>query len=128
MEPSTLEHIGTQALTVARYLQSENAVRGLIKNSFREHPQAIPESLEWFDSMMAGLTKEQIGKWMQQGYNLFMDGVPHKTFGDLWEFLDRLDEEGDNVIVLEEAAQWSDAELAGFWDAQWHKKSPSHLA
>ncbi|GEM_PF-1618401 len=55
---------------------------------------------------------------MDQGYNLLMDGVPHKTFGDLWGFLDRLDEEGDNVIVLEEAACWNDAELSGFWDAQ----------
>lgn len=67
---------------------------------------------------MVGMTKEQIDKWRMQGYNILQNGVPHRTFGDLWEYLDRLDEENDNVIVLEDAAQWSDAELAGFWDAQ----------
>lgn len=55
---------------------------------------------------------------MDQGYNLIINGVPHRTFGDLWELLDRLDGEGDNVIVLEEAARWNVAELAGFWDYQ----------
>jgi len=50
-----------------------------------------------------------------------MDGVPQKTFGDLWG-LDRLDEEGEKVVVLEEALDWSDAELAGFWDSQKSKK------
>lgn len=42
MEPSTLEHIRTQVLTVARYLQSESAGIGLIKNSLKENPQYIP--------------------------------------------------------------------------------------
>jgi len=67
---------------------------------------------------MRDYTKEQIVKWRAQGYNILQSGVPHKTFGDLWEFLDRLDEECDNVIVLQEAGRWSDQQLAGFWDRQ----------
>lgn len=116
MKASILEHIRSQAVTVARYLGSEDDGRLLIREALKEHPTLVPASLEWFDVIMRGLTKEQIGKWRDQGYNILMDGVPHRTFGDLWTYLDRLDEENDGVLVLEELATWSDDELARVWE------------
>jgi len=112
---AVLEHIRTQAVVLARSTGSIEEGRDLIKGSLKDHPQLVAESLVWFDTVMQGLTREQVFKWISQGYTVLMDAVPHRTFGHLWKWLNRLDKATDNVLLLEELMHWTDEELAAVW-------------
>lgn len=115
MTASALEHIRTQAVVVARFTGSDHEGRVLIREALKEHPQLVVDSLAWFDMIMSGLAREQVFKWIAQGYTILSNGVPMRTFGHLWAYLDRLDEERDHVLVLDELLKWSDQELAAIW-------------
>jgi len=58
------------------------------------------------------MTKEQIQQWIDEGYHVVKDGKPVRVEGDIWEYLDQLDEEDMTVHVLTELAKLSDEELA----------------
>ena len=58
------------------------------------------------------MTKAQIQQWIAEGYHVLQDGQPKKIEGDLWEFLDTLDEEDTDVIALVELATWDEGKLA----------------
>ena len=57
------------------------------------------------------MKREQIQQWIDEGYHVLVDLEPKKVDGDLWEFLDALDEEDNSVLVLEDIIKWSDDEL-----------------
>ncbi|WP_208292360.1 hypothetical protein [Sphingobacterium paludis] len=115
MNIAILEHIRTQAVVVARSTGAIEEGRSLIKGSLKDYPQLIAESLAWYEMVMQGLTREQVFKWISQGYTILMDAVPHRSFGHLWNRLNRLDTQHDNVLLLEELLYWTDEELAAVW-------------
>lgn len=47
------------------------------------------------------MTKEQIQQWIEEGYHVLRNGEDVKVDGDLWKFLDSLDEEDNSVVLLE---------------------------
>ncbi len=58
------------------------------------------------------MTRQQLQLLILKEYDILENGVPKKVEGDLWEYLDTLDEEDTSVVVLEDALKWSDDELA----------------
>ena len=58
------------------------------------------------------MTREQIQGWIAEGYHVVKDGKPVRVDGDIWEYLDQLDEEDLSVDVLAELANLNDEELA----------------
>jgi len=59
------------------------------------------------------MTREQVRHLLNEGFDIIKDGDPVVVSGDLWDYLDSLDESQDKVVVLEDALKWSDEELAG---------------
>ncbi|GHE31227.1 hypothetical protein [Sphingobacterium griseoflavum] len=116
MDVSVLEHIRTQAVVVARSTKSEDEGRSLLEKALKDHPQLASESLVWFNAVMRGISKEQIFRWISQGFTILLNGVPYRTFGHLWQFLERLDEDSDNVLVLEDLLKMDEEELAKLWE------------
>lgn len=57
------------------------------------------------------MTREQIQKWIDEGCHVLRDGRPEVVEGDIWSYLDTLDEENADVWVLEDLVKWSDEEL-----------------
>ena len=58
------------------------------------------------------MTKEQIQQWIDEGYHVVKDGRPVRVEGDIWEYLDQLDEEQGEVFVLEDLLKWNNDELS----------------
>lgn len=57
------------------------------------------------------MTREQVQHLLNEGFDIVKDGDAIVVQGDLWEYLDTLDEEDTSVVVLEDALKWSDEEL-----------------
>jgi len=53
----------------------------------------------------------KIQQWIKEGYHVLENGRLIKVEGNLWYYLDTLDEEDSGVLVLEDIAKWSDEEL-----------------
>lgn len=49
------------------------------------------------------MTRQQLQLLILKEYDILENGVPKKVEGDLWEYLDTLDEEDTSVVVLEDA-------------------------
>ncbi|TCV17160.1 hypothetical protein EDC17_101179 [Sphingobacterium alimentarium] len=47
------------------------------------------------------MTKEQIQQCIEEGHHFLRNGEDVKVDGDLWKFLDSLDEEDNSVVLLE---------------------------
>lgn len=60
------------------------------------------------------MTHAQVQQWIDEGYHVFQAGRPKKVDGDLWAYLDTLDEEDTTVIALAELATWPEEALAHF--------------
>lgn len=58
------------------------------------------------------MNKEQVQEWINEGYAILKSGVPTKVEGDIWEYLDRLDDEDTSILVLEDLMNWSNEDLA----------------
>lgn len=57
------------------------------------------------------MTKKEVQYLIDEGYQLIEDGKVFRVEGDLWEYLDMLDEEEEGVFVLEDLLKWSDEDL-----------------
>jgi len=57
------------------------------------------------------MKREEIQRLIDEGYHILRRGVPEVVEGDLWEYLDSLDDDS-GVLVLSELMTWSDEELA----------------
>lgn len=60
------------------------------------------------------MTRAQVQQWIAEGYHVLQGGQPKKVDGDLWDYLDALDEEDTTVLVLAELAAWTEEDLAAF--------------
>lgn len=58
------------------------------------------------------MTRAQIQYYIAEGYDILKNGVPAHVNGNLWDFLDNLDEEDNSVLVLKEVATWPDELIA----------------
>lgn len=58
------------------------------------------------------MKREEIQQFINDGYHIIFGGVPVVVKGDLWEYLDNLDNDS-GVLVLSELLAWSDEELEG---------------
>ncbi len=58
------------------------------------------------------MNKEQVQGWINEGYAILKSGVPTKVEGDIWAYLDTLDEEDMSVLVLDDLIKWSNEDLA----------------
>jgi len=56
------------------------------------------------------MTREQVVELINQNYDLIRNGTPIMVTGDIWDYLDTLDEE-EEVFVLEDILKWRDDEL-----------------
>lgn len=56
------------------------------------------------------MKREDIQQLIDDGYHVIRNGVPAVVKGDLWEYLDSLDDDS-GVLVLSELLTWSDEEL-----------------
>jgi len=57
------------------------------------------------------MEREEIQRLIDEGYHIIRRGVPAVVEGDLWEYLDSLDDDS-GVLVLSDLLTWSDEELA----------------
>lgn len=57
------------------------------------------------------IKREEIQQLIDDGYHIIRNGVPRVVEGDLWEYLDSLDDDS-GVLVLSDFLTWSDEELA----------------
>lgn len=57
------------------------------------------------------MTREQIQEWIDKGYHVLHDGRPEVVEGDIWSYLDTLDEGNADVWVLDNLIKWDDEEL-----------------
>lgn len=57
------------------------------------------------------MKREEIQRLIEEGYHIIRNGVPAVVEGDLWEYLDSLDDDS-GVLVLSELLTWSDEELS----------------
>ena len=58
------------------------------------------------------MKREQIEKWINEGFHVLENGRLIKVEGDLWYYLDTIDEEDTGVLVLEDIVKWSDDEIS----------------
>lgn len=56
------------------------------------------------------MKREEIQRFIDEGYHVIRKGEPAVVEGDLWEYLDSLDDDS-GVLVLSELLTWSDEEL-----------------
>ncbi|TDQ73870.1 hypothetical protein [Sphingobacterium yanglingense] len=67
------------------------------------------------------MKREQIQKWVEQGYQILKDGEPQGIEGTLLDNVDSLNEKEPQVFLLADLLQWPDEELdklQGFSDDQ----------
>lgn len=57
------------------------------------------------------MTREQVLDLIKRNYHLIKNGTPIKVDGDIWDYLDTLDEEEQSVFVLEDIIKWDDEQL-----------------
>lgn len=57
------------------------------------------------------MKREEIQRLIHDGYHIILSGVPAVIEGDLWEYLDSLDDDS-GVLVLSDLLTWSDEGLA----------------
>ncbi|WKK58299.1 hypothetical protein [Sphingobacterium sp. BN32] len=56
------------------------------------------------------MKKEEIQRLIDEGYHIIRRGVPAVVKGDLWEYLNNLDDDS-GVLVPSDLLTWSDGEL-----------------
>ncbi len=67
------------------------------------------------------MKREQIQKWIDEGYHILKDGRPQGIEGQLWDNVDHLNDEEPQVYFLSDLLNRSDEELdqlQGFTDDQ----------
>jgi len=57
------------------------------------------------------MTREQVLDLIKRNYHLINNGTAIKVDGDIWDYLDTLDEEEQSVFVLEDIIKWDDEQL-----------------
>ena len=58
------------------------------------------------------ITKHQIELWLEEGFDILQNGKPLKVEGDIWEYIENLNNEKEKIFVLREVVYWEDEELA----------------
>lgn len=58
------------------------------------------------------VTKEQIQLWIDEGYQILLNGKPLKVDGNIWDYISTLDSSENSIFVLVEVINWEDEELA----------------
>lgn len=57
------------------------------------------------------MKREQVVELLDNNFDIIKDGIPIKIEGDIWSYLDMLDEEENSVFVLVDILKWTDEEL-----------------
>ncbi|MBE8720397.1 hypothetical protein [Sphingobacterium pedocola] len=58
------------------------------------------------------MTKEAVELLIEKGYTILKNGVPEEVDGDLWDYLNQLDEREEEIFELKEMLTWSDEALS----------------
>lgn len=58
------------------------------------------------------MTKEAVELLIEKGYRILKNGVPEEIDGDLWEYLNQLDDKEEEVFELRQMLTWSDDALS----------------
>lgn len=57
------------------------------------------------------MTKKEVQYLIDEGFQIIEDGKVFRVEGDLWEYLDMLDEEQEGVFILEDLLNWNEEDL-----------------
>ena len=57
------------------------------------------------------MKRNEVEDLIEQGYHVLQRGGPVKVKGDLWYYLEEIDEEDTGVLVLTDVLRFSDEEL-----------------
>jgi hypothetical protein len=57
------------------------------------------------------ITKQLIQLWIDEGFDILLNGDPIKVNGDIWDYLSTIDNSTNNVLVLREVVNWEDEEI-----------------
>ncbi len=58
------------------------------------------------------MTRAQIQNYIDEGYDILKNGIPYKVEGNLWDYLDNLDDDDKSVLDLKEVVTWPDELIA----------------
>jgi len=57
------------------------------------------------------ITKQDIQHWLDEGFDILLNGKPLKIDGDIWAYINTIDTSNNRVLVLREVINWEDEEL-----------------